>query len=63
MCRLVIVIWLRPEDLLRWCPTGKTWDSYRRGRVMKIPDLPTRFAEVGRFHSCMIWKMRPPQPN
>ena len=46
---LVIVVWLRPEDLLRWCPTGKAWDSYRRGRVMKIPDLPTRFAEVGRF--------------
>ena len=46
---LAIVIWLRPEDLLRWCPTGKAWDSYRRGRVMKIPDLPTRFAEVGRF--------------
>jgi hypothetical protein len=46
---LAIVIWLRPEDLLRWCPTGKAWDSYRRRRVMKIPDLPTRFAEVGRF--------------
>jgi hypothetical protein len=46
---LAIVILLRPEDLLRWCPTGKAWDSYRRGRVMKIPDLPTRFAEVRRF--------------
>jgi hypothetical protein len=46
---LAIVLFLRPKDLLRWCPTGKAWDSYRRGRVMKIPDLPTRFAEVGRF--------------
>ena len=46
---LAIVIWLRPEDLLRWCPTGKAWDSYRRGRVMKIPGLADRFAEVGAF--------------
>ncbi len=35
--------------MLRWCPTGKAWDAYRRGRVKKIPDLPTRFAELGRF--------------
>ncbi len=46
---LAIVSLLRPEDLLRWCPTGKAWDSYRRGRVIKIPDLPTRFAELRRF--------------
>ena len=46
---LAIVVLLRPEDLLRWCPTGKAWDWYRRGRVLKIPDLPTRFAELGRF--------------
>ena len=46
---LAIVILLRPEDLLRWCPTGKAWDSYRRGRVISIPDLPTRFAELRRF--------------
>ncbi len=46
---LSIVLFFRPEDLLRWCPTGKAWDAYRRGRVMKIPDLPTRFAELGRF--------------
>ncbi len=46
---LAIVILLRPEDLLRWCPTGKAWDSYRRGRVIRIPDLPTRFAELRRF--------------
>ena len=46
---LAILLFLRPEDLLRWCPTGKAWDAYRRGRVMKIPDLPTRFAELGRF--------------
>ncbi len=46
---LVVVTLLRPEDVLRWCPTGKAWDAYRRGRVMKIPDLPTRFAELGRF--------------
>jgi hypothetical protein len=46
---LAIVILFRPEDLLRWCPTGKAWDAYRRGRVMKIPDLPTRFAQLGRF--------------
>ncbi len=46
---VAIVTLLRPEDLLRWCPTGKAWDAYRRGRVMQIPDLPTRFAELGRF--------------
>ena len=46
---LAIVILLRPEDLLRWCPTGKAWDSYRRGRVIRIPDLPTRFAELRHF--------------
>jgi hypothetical protein len=34
---------------LRWCPTGKAWDSYRRGRVIRIPDLPTQFAELRRF--------------
>jgi hypothetical protein len=26
---LVIVVWLRPADLLRWSPTGKAWASYR----------------------------------
>ncbi len=46
---LAILLLLRPEDVLRWCPTGKAWDSYRRGRIIKIPDLPTRFAELGRF--------------
>ncbi|MBA2436050.1 MAG: TIR domain-containing protein [Chthoniobacterales bacterium] len=46
---LAIVVLLRPQDLLRWCPTGKAWDAYRRGRVIKIPDLPTRFAELGGF--------------
>ncbi|MEO8440290.1 MAG: toll/interleukin-1 receptor domain-containing protein [Spartobacteria bacterium] len=46
---LAILLLLRPEDLLRWCPTGKAWDSYRRGRIIKIPDLPTRFAELGQF--------------
>lgn len=46
---LAIVVLLRPQDLLRWCPTGKAWDAYRRGRVMEIPDLPTRFAGLGRF--------------
>jgi hypothetical protein len=46
---LAIVILLRPEDLLRWCPTGKAWDSYRRGRVIRIPDLPTRFAALRCF--------------
>jgi hypothetical protein len=47
---LAIVLLVRPEDLLRWCPTGKAWDSYRRGRVMKVPDLPTRLKAVRRFH-------------
>jgi hypothetical protein len=46
---IAIVILLRPEDLLRWCPTGKAWDSYRRQRVIKIPDLPSRFTELRRF--------------
>ena len=46
---LAIIFLLRPEDLLRWCPTGKAWDSYRRGRVIRIPDLPTRLAELRRF--------------
>ena len=46
---LGILILLRPEDLLRWCPTGKAWDVYRRGRVMKVPDIVTRFAQLKRF--------------
>ena len=46
---LAVLLLLRPEDLLRWCPTGKAWDAYRRERVMKIPDLPTRFAGLGKF--------------
>ena len=49
LCGLTVVVFVRPEDFLRWVPTGKAWDSYRRGRVSRVPDLRTRFAEVKSF--------------
>ena len=49
LCGLVIVVFVRPEDFLRWMPTGKAWDSYRRGRVVRLPDLQARFADLKRF--------------
>jgi len=30
---LVILLGVRPEDLLRWTPTGKAWATYRVGHV------------------------------
>ena len=47
---LAILLLVRPEDLLRWCSTGKAWDIYRRGRVVQVPDVATRLAQLGTFH-------------
>ena len=33
---LGIVLIVRPEDLLRWTPTGKAWEWYREGRLAKF---------------------------
>ncbi len=30
---LCILVFVRPEDLLRWAPTGKAWAAYRIGHV------------------------------
>jgi hypothetical protein len=49
LCGLVIVVFVRPGDFLRWMPTGKAWDSYRRGRVVRLPDLGAQFAHLKRF--------------
>lgn len=50
---LVVVIFIRPEDLLRWMPTGKVWASYRIGRVGETVfavELAERLAQVRAFH-------------
>jgi hypothetical protein len=44
---------LRPEDLLRWTPTGKAWASYRLGRVadaaFRRADLAFQFGQMKTF--------------
>jgi TIR domain len=35
---LVVLLFSRPEDLLRWSPTGKAWDRYRVGHAAKGSD-------------------------
>ena len=50
---LVVLVLLRPEDLLRWAPTGTAWPVYRLGHVANAAfaraDLGTQFAQVRRF--------------
>jgi len=50
---LAILLLARPEDLLRWSPTGKVWDRYRIGRASRgfaeIVDTAAAFRLVKRF--------------
>jgi hypothetical protein len=50
---LVVLIFVRPEDLLRWAPTGSAWPVYRVGHVADAAfaraDVLTQFSLVGRF--------------
>jgi hypothetical protein len=50
---LVVLVLLRPEDLLRWAPTGTAWPVYRIGHVADAAfaraDLGTQFSQVRRF--------------
>ena len=51
---LAILILLRPEDLLRWCPTGKGWSWYRAAFApqtsAEIVDVAAAFRQVRDFH-------------
>jgi hypothetical protein len=50
---LLTLLVLRPEDLLRWTPTGKAWAGYRLGHVANAAfgqaELSARFHQVGSF--------------
>lgn len=50
---LAILILLRPEDLLRWCPTGKGWSWYRAAFApqtsAEIVDVAAAFRQVRDF--------------
>ncbi len=50
---LAILVLVRPEDLLRWTPTGKAWASYRIGHVADAAfaraELASQFADVKAF--------------
>jgi hypothetical protein len=53
LCGLLVLFLFRPEDLLRWTPTGTAWPVYRIGHVADAAfaraDLGTRFSLVRRF--------------
>ena len=50
---LAVLLLMRPEDLLRWSPTGKVWDRYRIARTSKgatgIIDATAAFRLAKRF--------------
>ncbi len=50
---LGVLLLVRPEDLLRWTPTGRAWLAYRIGNVAGAAfvraELASRFAQVGPF--------------
>jgi len=50
---LLVLLLVRPEDLLRWTPTGAAWPMYRIGHVADAAfsraDLGTQFSNVKRF--------------
>lgn len=50
---LVVLVLFRPEDLLRWAPTGTAWPVYRIGHVADAAfaraDLGTQFSLVRGF--------------
>jgi hypothetical protein len=51
---LGVVLFQRPEDLLRWTPTGKAWKSYRVGHaanaVFAAADIPSQLKQVKSFY-------------
>jgi len=53
MAGLGILLLLRPEDLLRWTPTGKAWAQYRIGHVANAAfaraELASQFSQVTTF--------------
>jgi len=53
MAGLVILVLLRPEDLLRWTPTGKVWAKYRIGHVASAAfaraEIASQFRQVTTF--------------
>jgi hypothetical protein len=50
---LSVLIFVRPEDLLRWAPTGKAWAAYRIGHVANAAfggaELAFQFAQIKSF--------------
>lgn len=48
---LAIVLLIRPEDLLRWAPTGKAWDWYRARCGARFPtaDGSPVFEQITRY--------------
>jgi len=46
-----IVLLVRPDDLLRWTPTGKAWGFYREGCLAKFAgvDRPSALRHVKRY--------------
>ena len=50
---LAILAVVRPEDLVRWCPTGKAWDGYRAARArrtsLEIVDPAAAFRSIKTF--------------
>jgi hypothetical protein len=50
---LCILMLVRPEDLLRWTPTGKAWTAYRIGHVANAgfgrAELAFQFEQIARF--------------
>jgi TIR domain len=53
MAGLVVLVRLRPEDLLRWAPTGTAWPIYRIGHVADAAfdraELGAQFGRVRHF--------------
>jgi hypothetical protein len=46
---LAIVLLIRPEDLLRWTPTGTAWDWYRTRSGPIAPVRASGFEQVARY--------------
>lgn len=50
---IVVLVLFRPEDLLRWVPTGTAWPGYRIGHVADAvftrADLGTQFSVIKHF--------------
>jgi hypothetical protein len=49
---LVIVLLIRPEDLLRWTPTGMAWNWYRTrcGSIAPVVHGPSAFEQVAKYN-------------